>query len=293
MLAERIAARTSCTTTRALVVVVVVLVVLLITLKGAGYQVVPEGISSWGQGQGQGGNEAGPALDGEYEAAGPNSKVITATDENGQQVSIVIPASPDPKRPRRTSGRSKDEADELAEALRARIGDGRGPVIVGGIGDSGTRGVRDVLQHLGVQMLGVGYVLAESKDSLIYMAQYPAINSRGQRIPRGPAGLYNEPIARAHSLNYNESHISFDHYHMGRQWVAKMVGRSMSVSQQFRGKDKPLDPWGFKHPRTGLLLPYWTGTLGSKYLFIHVLRDGKDIMFVVSVAGETRREGPD
>ena len=35
---------------------------------------------------------------------------------------------------------------------------------------------------------------------------------------------------------------------------------------------------GFKHPRTALLVPFWHGTLGDKFLFVHVMRDGKDIV---------------
>ena len=121
-------------------------------------------------------------------------------------------------------------------------------------------------------------VLTESKDSLIYMSKYNTLTSEGEIDQRGPAGLYNLPISRARSLKYNASHMSFDFYHGGRQWAAKMIGKSMSVSQHFRGPNQPLDPWGFKHPRTVLLLPFWLGALHDKFVVVHVLRDGKDIV---------------
>jgi len=67
---------------------------------------------------------------------------------------------------------SKAVADELVQALLERIGKGRGPIIEGGIGDSGTRGVRDVLKHLGAVMVDEQHVVHNSKDSLIYMQGY-------------------------------------------------------------------------------------------------------------------------
>ncbi len=37
--------------------------------------------------------------------------------------------------------------------------------------------------------------------------------------------------------------------------------------------------WGLKHPRTALLLPFFNGVLGGNFKFVHVLRDGKDVIF--------------
>jgi len=82
----------------------------------------------------------------------------------------------------------------------------------------------------------------------------------------------------AHSLKYNESILPFDHWNTGKQFVAMMVEKSMSASEQYRGKGVKLGNWGFKHPRTALLLPFWLASLGDKFLFIHVLRDGKDVI---------------
>jgi hypothetical protein len=173
---------------------------------------------------------------------------------------------------------SKTIADELLNNLLKRIGGGRGPHIVGGIGDSGTRGVRDVMIHLGAQMLGESYVNPVSKDSQVYMDSYVTTTTKGKRVLRSPPGLYNMALRKAHSLKYNSSSTTFDHWHLGRQYVAKMVDRSMTISQRLRRKGAPLDPWGFKHPRTALLLPFWLASLGDKFVFIHVLRDGKDII---------------
>ena len=173
---------------------------------------------------------------------------------------------------------SKEIADGLLKELLTKIGEGQGPVIVGGIGDSGTRGVYEALTHFGVFLLGPENVLKSSKDSFIYMHSFPTTTSKGVLWQRNPSGLYNYPIKHAHSLKYNESHSFFDQWHCGRQYVAKMINRTMMHAIKFRAPNKKIDPWGFKHPRTSLLLPFWLDSLKDKFIFIHVIRDGKDVI---------------
>lgn len=170
---------------------------------------------------------------------------------------------------------SKDIADKLINDLIKKIGAGQGPIIVGGVGDSGTRGVRDVLVSLGSQMLNEPYVNRLSKDSKIYMAAYTATTSDGRVWWRNPSALYNAPISNLHSLKYGSDASSFEWWNCGKQYVAKMLSKTMSLMEQ---EDRPLDPWGFKHPRTALLLPFWHSSMGRKFKFIHVLRDGKDVI---------------
>ena len=106
---------------------------------------------------------------------------------------------------------------------------------------------------------------------------YPTRNNKGNIWLRGPTDIIRFSVRHAHSFNYNLS--AFDeNWNTARQYVALMVSRSMSISQSLRGKHVPLGNWGFKHPRTALLLPYWEATLGDKFLFIHVIRDGKDVI---------------
>jgi hypothetical protein len=173
---------------------------------------------------------------------------------------------------------AKSQADELLAKLHERIGKGMGPLIVGGVGDSGTRGVREVLIHFGAQMLGEGYVHHISKDSLVYMAGYSVSTSSGKIVTYNPGSLYKPAIQKVHSLKYNSSVLPPDYWQMGLQYVAKMVDRSMSISLKLRKSGEPLEPWGFKHPRTALLLPFWMAALGDKFVYIHVIRDGKDII---------------
>ena len=175
-------------------------------------------------------------------------------------------------------------ADNKLARMRARLGDGRGPFIVGGIGDSGTRGVHDVMLMLGVFMQTAGHVVWTSKDSKVFMAPRWETMSSGKRVVRYPSALYNEPIKNARSLNYNQSVVRTERWQLGRQWIADMMTSQINVTEKIRSRHHfritPKDllyPFGFKHPRTALLLPYWLDTLGEQFAFVHVIRDGREV----------------
>jgi hypothetical protein len=173
---------------------------------------------------------------------------------------------------------AKTIADRLLDDLLKKIGKGRGPIIVGGIGDSGTRGVREVLINMGTEMLQYPYVMAISKDSEVFMAERETTTSKGHTWMRRPLTIYGKAMAKVHSLKFNETILPFDFWHTARQYVAKMVTESMETSQKNRKNAQSLDPWGFKHPRTSLLLPLFVDSLKSKFLFVHVIRNDLDVV---------------
>lgn len=179
----------------------------------------------------------------------------------------------------RTRPTSEAIADQLIAALKARIGEGLGPFIVGGVGDSGTRGAHNVLLRMGVQMVEHPYV-KRSQDSLLFMSAYSTHKSNGKIVSKRPGSLYSPYMMRAHSLIYNQTHGSFDSWHTSRQFIALCVDRSLSICLNLKKRrgGGELGNWGFKHPRTSLLLPFWLATLDDKFVFVHVIRDGKDIV---------------
>ena len=85
---------------------------------------------------------------------------------------------------------------------------------------------------------------------------------------RNPSALYLRPIRNAHTLKYNESFSTFDHWNCGKQYIGLMLTRSLAISQRMRGRDVELGDWGFKHPRTSLLLPFWVSALQDKFVFV-------------------------
>ena len=116
------------------------------------------------------------------------------------------------------------------------------------------------------------------------MSSYETIKNNGDTMSLKPVDIYRPFLRSAHALNYSEDSKTFEEWHLGRQWIAQMLNRSMQISRELRGQGVELDPWGFKHPRTSLLLPLWQSVLRDKFVFIHVIRDGKDI-----VAGDNQR----
>lgn len=179
---------------------------------------------------------------------------------------------------------SEKIANEKISSLLHYLGTGRGPFIIGGIGDSGTRGVYEVLAKFGVYLQSGVHVVGNSKDSIVFMATRWETLSSGRKIARNPSALYNEGMRKARSLKYNSSYVRPERWQVGRQWVADMIMRHINFTEAHRIRSPPkhpsgslLYPFGFKHPRTSLLLPYWYDTLGKKFAFIHVIRDGREV----------------
>jgi hypothetical protein len=166
----------------------------------------------------------------------------------------------------------------MRAGLLQAIGRGQGPVVVGGVGDSGTRGIRDILRLFGVQMLGKQYVNNGPGDSKIFEMNYDVFDSAGALHVRNVRHLYVDALRRAHTLNYNATHVASEDWQMGVELVAHMTWLSMNTSAAMRQERKPLGVWGYKHPRTTLILPYLRAALGARFKFIHVLRDPKEVV---------------
>ena len=132
-------------------------------------------------------------------------------------------------------------------------------------------------------MLSDGFITPTTKDSTIFMAEYPVKYSSGRVSQRGAAGLYNIGLKSARSLHYNSSVVPYEKWHVGRQYFAKMAFASLKATLSFGGAFKKTaemprgHPWGFKHPRTALVLPYALDVLGTRFKFVQVVRDGKDV----------------
>jgi hypothetical protein len=187
----------------------------------------------------------------------------------------------------------KREADVLTQLLK-KLGNGPYfPVIIGGIGDSGTRGVREILRNFRVQMLADSYVNPQG-DSQLFEKSYPVYDPKSKTWSERTARmLYKQGIHRARTLKYNASNFNEKTWEYGRQFVGAMLWRTMNVSAMFRSKKNvPLRFWGMKHPRSLMILPFLAAAMGDKMRFVHVLRDPKEVvsgdnqqMFV----GECRR----
>jgi hypothetical protein len=129
------------------------------------------------------------------------------------------------------------------------------PVIIGGSGHSGTRIFSEILT-LGGVFTGLRNVTkwADSEDLRI-------INLLSRWVPRYVAGeLSDMDLAR-----------------MRREFAARI-----RLYFPYRRR-----PWGFKNPRTMLLLPF-LNELFPGMKFVHVMRDGRDIALGNEFAGRAR-----
>ena len=149
---------------------------------------------------------------------------------------------------------------------------GNGPIIVGGIGDSGTRGVVDILSRFGVNMGAPEDVKPGSKDSMIWQKTK---SKRGKLA----AHLYNHGVVQG-TVGYDVSAMSIEDRIIGADFLTRVIKRIWGAHVSSIPKTSHLSTslWGFKHPRTALALPWFDYYLGKEFKFLHVLRDPKDVI---------------
>jgi len=127
----------------------------------------------------------------------------------------------------------------------------RGPIIVGGMSDCGTRGVAAVLEH----------------DLHVEMTTH-------DRQPTGDDWAINEAIATWYSiLNQTNGHISKSSYEHAALFDEAAQALCTRVKWVWQVNKKPQGVWGFKSPRSILMVPIWDFLFGGDYRFVHVVRD--------------------
>ena len=167
--------------------------------------------------------------------------------------------------------------------LSAQVVSDAAPVVIGGIGGSGTRVIAQLLIELGFNM---GSDLNESLDDLGFTALFkrlelwpidaniPALEdalavyltSRGCHTPATITTKAHQ--ARAERL--------LTHIEQASQWLE--AGTLHDRLEKLTHIESGQTRWGWKEPNTLVLLPYLMAAL-PKLKYIHVLRDGRDMAF--------------
>ena len=194
-----------------------------------------------------------------------------------------------------------------------------GPFIVGGIGDSGTRGCWELLNALGINMLPKEWVKRETKDSIAWMnkergswmkeegeirAHLWTNNPDNVQLVRGPKELqeywkfkvhhaktgldafYLDGIKGSGSVDKVGSLVEWNKTHLNSQagnplfWqyahsLTTQVINNHEKIVRSRGLDVDKG-WGFKHPRTALMLHIIDQAYKPGFKYLHVIRDGRD-----------------
>jgi hypothetical protein len=128
------------------------------------------------------------------------------------------------------------------------------PIVIGGSGGSGTRAVARFLTAIGVQM---GEYLNSSSDALAFVDALDA--------------LINPILENTRSLDYDPNCLPVD---LAARAV-KMIHSAADIHCAPSARD---GRWGFKNPRHMFLLPILNRTF-PEFVFVHVLRDGRDMLF--------------
>jgi Sulfotransferase family len=158
----------------------------------------------------------------------------------------------DEKLGQRIKGHDKPQANS-AVLERSAIVD-MNPIVIGGSGGSGTRAVARFLAAIGVQM---GEHLNGSADALAFVDTLDA--------------LISPILQNTRSLDYDPNGLPVD-------LVARAVEMIHSAADSHCAPSDRGGRWGFKNPRHMFLLPILNRTF-PEFVFVHVLRDGRDMLF--------------
>ena len=154
------------------------------------------------------------------------------------------------------------------------------PVVLGGIGGSGTRVVTQLLQSLGFDM---GSDLNQSLDDLGFTALFkrpslwpledhlPQLNealsiylgSRGQKNTSIPSGKHATRVAQLLDITRSAG-----------EWID--TGDLYERQECLATPSKPTPLWGWKEPNTHMLLPFLVAALPNMK-YIHITRHGLDM----------------
>lgn len=130
--------------------------------------------------------------------------------------------------------------------------------------------------QLGVQMLP-NQRTNSAGDSRLFMKTRQVIGYNGLPRTRTPSGLYNSGFRIKQGMHYNIDDIPIEYRGIGIQFVANMIIDHIEASKKAR-QGEPLAPYGFKHPRTALVLPFFNATIPKgKWKYIFVIRDARDV----------------
>ena len=180
-------------------------------------------------------------------------------------------------------------------------------IVVGGIGDSGTRGIRALLELLGVafckkhSLSGDDDWIQRATHRIVYDTHggiFPFIEARKLRGngSYSPGYFYSPDPSLLPGHNtmlhhpdpysvYAKDLVAHEGFSMTDQHRAmlcdalvKSFSCSISSNEGSKGDGRPI-LWGFKEPRNALILREYASIFHLRPKFIHVIRDGRDVAY--------------
>lgn len=166
----------------------------------------------------------------------------------------------------------------------------KGPIVIGGIGGSGTRVVAQILKELGIY---IGTDLNEPLDNLSYTLLfkrpkwfYRNANNRnkifrGLRILEKSMTNSNPRFTLSESIFLYKATVSMYRYGHNREGHGKgrwAIDRFRKIKEGQIGVNGNTIRWGWKEPNSHLILPY-LNEFFPDLKYIYVIRNGLDMAF--------------
>lgn len=155
----------------------------------------------------------------------------------------------------------------------------RGPIVIGGLGGSGSRLIADIMMRSGVYM---GSDLNEARDNLWFTFLFKRLEIRQSTIAelQSLCAIFTQlmlsrlPLTPA-QLSCLEHLADSGHVIYSADWLDN---RLASMRESLKKPPDNIAVWGWKEPNTHILLPRLLPHFsGMKY--IHVVRNGLDMAF--------------
>lgn len=140
-------------------------------------------------------------------------------------------------------------------------------IVITGIGDSGTRGMKLMLQHLGVSMCGWWDRPAGAGDNKLTMPTHLYIKD----LLRAAHGSVNSRAGYMQSNSFNEA------VHAERSGAQNTLD-CIIEDMDFMNASLPIGfKWGYKNPRHAYLMPVMDVAFHNKHKVLMVARDPRDL----------------
>jgi sulfotransferase family protein len=158
-----------------------------------------------------------------------------------------------------------------------------GPLVIGGVGGSGTRVVAEMSRALGIYM---GADLNRASDNLWFHLlltrphwYFEQLAQGGPGIAKGLAileGAMQGRLTLDQEVNafLAEASADVDRQRLGRKW-AKYRIKSLRAAASGQARS----PWGWKEPNSHVYLEHLDAHFGPDLRYVHVIRHGLDMAY--------------
>lgn len=172
--------------------------------------------------------------------------------------------------------------------FRGEFEDKKPPLVVGGIGDSGTRAIAYLTTQLGVWMGKFGVtVKKDSRDSKLFINGFETLtcdaDQKALQSTIKSYVFYSRSIQSCKSADYHYDCVNDKRiWNIGVQWTSALFRTLLNhtvvyTSRKANQEQFAFGLWGFKHPRSSFVLPYISHVTNNRFRYVHVMRDGRDI----------------